>query len=363
MAGHYRSTRSGVTSLERLFAPFSGVRVREREPGVLHIRGLAMVEDAVWLEQSPGVFRDSAGEETVVFGTDAVTGSDWLFEANAPAFAYRRLPWLESPPVQAALLAVCALLFLAVPAGWALQASRGRRYGPGTARLAYRLAAALCATNLALLAGLVLLLTSGQQLLFGLPPFTGVIRGLAWVSLAVALRVDYAEEEFNDLVDAKRHLVEQGLAYLEQGQLDEAAAEFQKAIELDPVPEMLRLSPMKERVFAIGETMPFADETLDGAFSELQLQRDPKCPACGDGELPPVRYLRAYGPAQCSEDTFDVRLDEGSPFAAPLSVSVVNGYLLEGDSQTTMETNRFGGDFGRDVGVAITVAAHPGCHM
>ena len=29
-------------------------------------------------------------------------------------------------------------------------------------------------------------------------------------------------------------LVEQGLAYLEQGQLDEAAAEFQKAIELDP---------------------------------------------------------------------------------------------------------------------------------
>ena len=71
----------------------------------------------------------------------------------------------------------------------ALQASRGRRYGPGTARLAYRLAAALCATNLALLAGLVLLLTSGQQLLFGLPPFTGVIRGLAWLSLALALPV------------------------------------------------------------------------------------------------------------------------------------------------------------------------------
>ena len=189
VAGHYRSTRSGVTSLERLFAPFSGVRVREREPGVLHIRGLAMVEDAVWLEQSPGVFRDSAGEETVVFETDAVTGSDWLFEANAPAFAYRRLPWLESPPVQAALLAVCALLFLAVPAGWALQASRGRRYGPGTARLAYRLAAALCATNLALLAGLVLLLTSGQQLLFGLPPFTGALRALAWLSLALALPV------------------------------------------------------------------------------------------------------------------------------------------------------------------------------
>jgi len=27
-------------------------------------------------------------------------------------------------------------------------------------------------------------------------------------------------------------------------------------------------------------------DALDGAFSELQLQRDPKCPACGDGQLP-----------------------------------------------------------------------------
>ncbi len=27
-------------------------------------------------------------------------------------------------------------------------------------------------------------------------------------------------------------------------------------------------------------------DALDGAFSELQLQRDPRCPACGDGELP-----------------------------------------------------------------------------
>lgn len=187
VAGHYRSTRSGVTSLERLFAPFSGVRVREREPGVLHIRGLAMVEDAVWLEQSPGLFRDSTGEETVVFETDAASGSDWLFEANAPAFAYRRLPWLATPPVQAALLAGCALVFLAVPAGWILQAWRGRRHAPGAIRPARRLAAALCAANLVLLAGLAMLLARGQQLLFGLPPFTGAVRVLAWLSLALAL--------------------------------------------------------------------------------------------------------------------------------------------------------------------------------
>jgi molybdopterin/thiamine biosynthesis adenylyltransferase len=27
-------------------------------------------------------------------------------------------------------------------------------------------------------------------------------------------------------------------------------------------------------------------DALDGSFSELQLRRDPHCPACGDGELP-----------------------------------------------------------------------------
>jgi molybdopterin/thiamine biosynthesis adenylyltransferase len=26
-------------------------------------------------------------------------------------------------------------------------------------------------------------------------------------------------------------------------------------------------------------------DALDGAFNELQLRRDPRCPACGDGEL------------------------------------------------------------------------------
>jgi adenylyltransferase/sulfurtransferase len=26
-------------------------------------------------------------------------------------------------------------------------------------------------------------------------------------------------------------------------------------------------------------------DALDGAFSELQLRRDPRCPACGDGEI------------------------------------------------------------------------------
>lgn len=38
-------------------------------------------------------------------------------------------------------------------------------------------------------------------------------------------------------------------------------------VGLDPVPEMLRLSPMGDRVVAVGEVMPFSDESFDGVFS------------------------------------------------------------------------------------------------
>lgn len=38
-------------------------------------------------------------------------------------------------------------------------------------------------------------------------------------------------------------------------------------VGLDPVAEMLALSPMTERVVAIGERLPFADESFDGVFS------------------------------------------------------------------------------------------------
>ncbi|HEY5651191.1 MAG TPA: class I SAM-dependent methyltransferase [Acidimicrobiia bacterium] len=43
-------------------------------------------------------------------------------------------------------------------------------------------------------------------------------------------------------------------------------AEFD-VVGLDPVQEMLELSPMSDRVVAIGESMPFADESFDGVFS------------------------------------------------------------------------------------------------
>lgn len=50
----------------------------------------------------------------------------------------------------------------------------------------------------------------------------------------------------------------------------------------------------------------------------------------GDRELPPVRYVRAYGPRPYADSQFDLQFEFGSPIHLPLDLSVVNGYFLEG---------------------------------
>jgi hypothetical protein len=180
-----------VTGLERLVAPFRAVRVRAAEPGVLHITGLAMTEETRWTGQASGIYRDRAGAEYVVFHTDA-DGSTWLFEGNAPAFGYIRLPWYASPAVQAALLGACALVFLVAVIAGSLRALRRRPPAPAAAwpvRLARPVAGVLGAVNLVFLAGLALLLGQGQQLLYGIPPWAGAILGLPLVSAALSVPV------------------------------------------------------------------------------------------------------------------------------------------------------------------------------
>jgi hypothetical protein len=56
---------------------------------------------------------------------------------------------------------------------------------------------------------------------------------------------------------------------------------------------------------------------------------------CGKDELPPVRYLKAYGADPVTTDTFDFRF-ERARMAPPVMITVVNGYILAVDSKTTM---------------------------
>lgn len=79
---------------------------------------------------------------------------------------------------------------------------------------------------------------------------------------------------------AVRHLGEGTVVDLGSG-TGAAAPIFgdRRVIALDPVHEMLRLSPIAERVVGIGEALPFADETLDGIFSAYVFRNLTSVPA------------------------------------------------------------------------------------
>lgn len=57
---------------------------------------------------------------------------------------------------------------------------------------------------------------------------------------------------------------------------------------------------------------------------------------CGKEDLPPVRYLRAYGPARSATETFDIRFDRDKELAPPVTVRAVNGFIIAGDGKTKM---------------------------
>lgn len=52
-----------------------------------------------------------------------------------------------------------------------------------------------------------------------------------------------------------------------------------EVVALDPVPEMLALSPLKARVAGVGERLPFADGTFDGVFSAYVFRNLTSIPA------------------------------------------------------------------------------------
>jgi CubicO group peptidase (beta-lactamase class C family) len=174
--GSYRSTRRNETGLEKLQEFFSPVRVRVAGPGVLHISGLKVVPESLWMETAPCLFRDRSSPQILAFREDASGRATHLFEDNFPIAGYTRLPWYGAPEIHYALLAVCLALFLLTPIAWSVSALR--RPSRGGARLAQRARAAagtMCVVNLLFLAGMVVVIANGRELLFGITPLARAV--------------------------------------------------------------------------------------------------------------------------------------------------------------------------------------------
>ncbi len=65
---------------------------------------------------------------------------------------------------------------------------------------------------------------------------------------------------------------------------------------------------------------------------------------CGTDDLPPVRYLRAYGPDEAVEATFYVRFGPQARGRTTLDVAAVNGLLRSRETSTLLKTARITGD-------------------
>ncbi|MEA3275141.1 MAG: serine hydrolase domain-containing protein [Pseudomonadota bacterium] len=201
-AGSYRSTRRNETGLKKLQKLFTPVRVRVAGPGVLHISGLAVVPESLWIETERGVFRDRSSPEILAFREDASGRATHLFEGNFPIAGYTRLPWYGAPELHYALLAICTPLFFLTPLGWSVSLLRHPyRGGALLAQRARVAAGSMCVVNLLFLAGIVVVIAKGRELLFGITPLaravlllpllSAVLTGLTLVLAAIAWRRGY----------------------------------------------------------------------------------------------------------------------------------------------------------------------------
>ena len=193
-AGSYRSTRRNETTLEKLQELFFPVRVRAVGPGALGVSGLAVVLESRWIQIEPDIFRDQFSSEIIAFREDASGHVTHLFEGNFPAAGYTRLPWYGAPEVHYALLVIGAPLFLLTPIAWTLGALRRSAAAARIARLARWTAGAMCLVNLLFLAGMLIVIARGRELLFGITPFVQALlvlpllsAGLTGVTLVLAV--------------------------------------------------------------------------------------------------------------------------------------------------------------------------------
>ncbi len=131
-AGSYGAIRHSYTTVTKLGALMAVIRVSaDGDELVLH----GGPGGRRYVEVEPRVFREVDGQTSLAFREDAGGRIAYLFHSSSPAVALERLPMLETPRFNAALLVICVALWASALIGWPVVAfvTREQRHSAAAA--------------------------------------------------------------------------------------------------------------------------------------------------------------------------------------------------------------------------------------
>jgi CubicO group peptidase (beta-lactamase class C family) len=184
-AGNYRPTRVVQTNWAKLMSLMMNLNIKVTEDSHLYGAGKQ------WIEVEPYIFEEIDGENKLVFEADEKGNITNLFIDSVPYFAYVRVPWLEAPPFNYALLGICGLLFLTTlrwPFGAVFRKICKKRREENPAPRSFRwVAGGLSILYLVFFIGIALSVSDEMKIIFGVPTEVKILLALPLISALLTI--------------------------------------------------------------------------------------------------------------------------------------------------------------------------------
>ncbi|MGW4650184.1 serine hydrolase domain-containing protein [Kitasatospora sp. NPDC004289] len=191
-SGSYRSSRTSRSSLMKAATLFAVPTVEAQPDGTLTTTGLSpdpARPTQHWIPVGPGLYRERDGEARISFPGDGV-----LVSSEFPSEVYEKLPWYDSPTLDAPLFGAGAAALVAaavgIPVAAAIRRVRRRPAAPRAARFALLAAWGCGALSAGFLGGFAVVGADPNVLMAAVPlnaPGLAAVPVLATAALACAL--------------------------------------------------------------------------------------------------------------------------------------------------------------------------------
>jgi hypothetical protein len=175
--GFYKLTRSAESSIEKVVALTSSIPLRV-EGGKLTFRG------STWSPLGPGLYQQNGGTQRLAL----VTGGSGVAYVATDGPTYQRVPWWDTPPVNAVIILLFAVTALTAVLGLPMAAMvRRKRPVPRAWRAGRALTGLAAAIGLMFVVLFTLVLTGDTSILYGVPADVQVLLALPLLVLALTI--------------------------------------------------------------------------------------------------------------------------------------------------------------------------------